>query len=238
MDCTRSLWLVSVHQLQSSCSAHRAAWVEAEPWGAVVKSAGKWGDVWVALKQGSDLSQWGMSSRHTLKNGCVQAFHVLPGTSSSGSAGSGCPSSLFATALRRPVLESHLQSSGSILPLCTVDQTQFYWWSFTGVQISGSLSTGKVGGCILWDVLIFVQIESGSLWPPQLVPVPVKLPFPQPPGVCSEGNGFREGKGLLGESVNTNDLRTAALQRRLAARGLLQWGSVLWRHKRDKELRG
>lgn len=44
---------------------------------------------------------------------------------------------------------------------------------------------------------------------------------------------FREEKCLLGESVNTNDLRTAALQRRLAARGLLQWGSVLWRQNRE-----
>jgi len=55
--------------------------------------------------------------------------------------------------------------------------------------------------------------------------------------VYLEIKGFREEKVLLGESVNTNDLRTAALQRRLAARGLLQWGSVLWRHKREKELK-
>lgn len=47
-------------------------------------------------------------------------------------------------------------------------------------------------------------------------------PVPQPRQACSEMKGFREEKGLLGESVNTNDLRTAALQRRLAARGLLQ----------------
>lgn len=116
------------------------------------------------------------------------------------------------------------------------DQTQFYWWSFTGVQVSGSLPLGKVGENTL-DVLMFVQIESGSLLPPAR-PWISKISLPSAPWGCSEGNGFREEKGLLGESVNTNDLRTAALQRRLAARGLLQWGSVLWRHKRDKELRG
>lgn len=55
--------------------------------------------------------------------------------------------------------------------------------------------------------------------------------------MCSEIKGFREEKGLLGESVNTNDLRTAALQRRLAARGLLQWGFVLWRQERE-EIKG
>lgn len=63
-------------------------------------------------------------------------------------------------------------------------------------------------------------------------------PFPQSPWVCSEIKGFTEEKSLLRESVNTNDLRTAALQRRLAARGQLQWGFVLWRHKREKESRG
>lgn len=44
----------------------------------------------------------------------------MPGTTSSGSTESGCPSSLFAAALRGPVLESGLQSSGLILHLCTV----------------------------------------------------------------------------------------------------------------------
>lgn len=50
MVCTRSLWLVPVHQLQRSCLAYRATGVEADPLGAVEKAAGKP----VAPKQASD----------------------------------------------------------------------------------------------------------------------------------------------------------------------------------------
>lgn len=50
----------------------------------------------------------------------MQAFHTLPGTAAAVLQGLAAHLPSFAAALRRPVLESGLQSSGLALHLCTV----------------------------------------------------------------------------------------------------------------------